>query len=262
LPTIGIFDSGIGGLTVLRSLRARLPCESFNYLGDTARLPYGSKSPETIRRYLAQNIAFLEHQGVKALVVACNSASTVLTEDNWSGRPIYGVIEPGAKRALEKTRTGRIGILGTRATITSGAYVRALRALEPEVWTIGVACPLLVPLVEEGWIDDPVTRSVLSRYLEEPLAAGVDTLIMGCTHYPVLETMIRELAGDDIALVSSAEAIADLIQRDLRAGRLVHAEESPRMRVWTTDIGEVFQQVGRRILEPFTIDEWQRADLQ
>ena len=262
MPTIGIFDSGIGGLTVLRSLRARLPDESFNYLGDTARLPYGSKSPETIRRYLSQNIDFLEHQGVKALVVACNSASTVLREDLWRGRPIYGVIEPGARCAIERTRNGRIGILGTLATISSGAYVRALEHLEPEIWTIGAACPLLVPLVEEGWVDDPVTRSVLERYLEAPLAAGIDTLILGCTHYPVLERAIRAVVGDGVALVSSAEAIAELILRDLESGRLEHAEEPPRMRIWTTDIGEIFQQVGKRILEPFTIDEWQRADLQ
>ncbi|MDJ0839447.1 MAG: glutamate racemase [Acidobacteriota bacterium] len=262
MPTIGIFDSGIGGLTVLCALKKVLPSESFNYLGDTARLPYGSKSPETIRRYLSQNIDFLEHQGVKALVVACNSASTVLREEHWAGRPIYGVIGPGSKKALDMTRNGRIGILGTRATVTSGAYVDALNAMEPEVYAVQQECPLLVPLVEEGWIDDPVTRQVLQRYLEAPLAEGVDTLILGCTHYPVLKPLVRELVGDSVALVDSAEAIAQLILADLSSGRIIHADEPPRTRIWTTDIGKTFRSVGEHILHPFSIDEWNLADLK
>lgn len=262
MPTIGIFDSGIGGLTVLRALRGLLPNESYNYLGDTARLPYGSKSPETIRRYLSQNIDFLEHMGVKALVVACNSASTVLREDHWAGRPIYGTIKPGAARAAASTRNGRIGILGTRATVASSAYVTALKQIDPNLETIQQACPLLVPLVEEGWIDDAVTRSVLERYLTSIQEAEVDTLILGCTHYPTLKPLIRQILGPHIALVDSAEAIADLILADLAAGRIRHANESPKTRVWTTDIGETFQQVGARILDPFAIDEWSLADIQ
>jgi len=262
MPTIGIFDSGIGGLTVLRALRHVLPSESYNYLGDTARLPYGSKSPETISRYLVQNIDFLKHLGVKALVVACNSASTVLEEDQGLGMPIYGVIRPGARRALATTRTGRIGILGTRATVLSGAYPAAIHALDPKAEVFQQACPLLVPLVEEGWIDDPVTRLVAQRYLACLKEARVDVIVLGCTHYPVVKTLIAELLDESVQLVDSAIAISDMIRADLASGRIKHADEPGRTRVWTTDVGETFQRVGKMILDPFTIDEWNLADIK
>lgn len=261
MPAIGIFDSGIGGLTVLRALKEALPDEAFVYLGDTARLPYGSKSPETIRRYLSQNIAFLERKKVKALVVACNSASTVLIEASWDGLPIYGVINPGARAAAAATREKRIGVLGTRATITSSAYARALKALDGEIEVVQQACPLLVPLVEEGWAEDSVTVDVLKRYLETPLAAGVDTLVLGCTHYPVLKQRIAELVGPDVALVDSAEAIAAMLKADLDSGRIPRAREA-RMEVYTTDSNPAFIEVGRRILAPYKVTDWQQADLK
>jgi len=261
VTAIGIFDSGVGGLTVLKALRQALPNEAFAYLGDTARLPYGAKSPRTIRRYLAQNAAFLENIGVKAIVVACNSASTALTGDHWGALPIYGVIEPGARAAASLTRNGRVGVLGTRATIESGAYVAALARVDPTIAPIQRACPLLVPLVEEGLEDDEITDLALRRYLEPVLAQGVDTLILGCTHYPALKSAIRRAAGDDIALVDSAEAIAARLLEDLASARLSANRGTPAMRIWTTDLNPAFEEVGRRILAPLAVDHWELADL-
>ncbi len=261
MTSIGIFDSGVGGLTVLRELRHRLPGESFVYLGDTARLPYGAKSARTIKRYLAQNVAFLEEVGVKAIVVACNSASTALAAEQWGGTPIYGVIQPGARAAATATRNRKVGVLGTRATVQSGAYRAAIQAIDPRIETIEQACPLLVPLVEEGWEDDPITRQVLTRYLEPVLARGVDALILGCTHYPVLKGAIRTLAGDGVRLIDSAEAIAERIEADLAAGAIRPDRASGAIRIWTTDLNPAFQRVGRRILTPYDAGEWSLADL-
>lgn len=261
LSAIGIFDSGVGGLTVLQALKNALPGESFVYLGDTARLPYGSKSPETIRRYLSQNIGFLEDFGVKALVVACNSASSVLVEDRWDGTPIYGVIQPGARAAVNASRRGCIGVLGTHATVDSGAYVTALQECRPDLQIVQKACPLLVPLVEEGWDDDPVTTSILERYLREPLDAGVDTLILGCTHYPVLKKQIAEIAGPDIFLVDSARVIAQQLKTDLESGKIAAERGAGEINIWTTDAKKIFRDVGARILEPLHIQNWALADL-
>ena len=261
MSAIGIFDSGVGGLTVLQALKNALPHESFVYLGDTARLPYGSKSPETIRRYLSQNIAFLEDFGVKALVVACNSASSVLAEDYWDGTPIYGVIQPGSRAAVNATRKGRVGVLGTHATIDSEAYVQALHYFQPDLEVVQKACPLLVPLVEEGWEEDPVTLSILERYLEEPLDAGVDTLILGCTHYPVLKKQIAKIVGPDIYLVDSARVIAEQLKTDLESGKIAAERGAGEINIWTTDAKKIFRDVGARILEPLHINQWALADL-
>ena len=261
MTSIGIFDSGIGGLTVLRALKEALPGESFFYLGDTARLPYGSKSPETIRRYLKQNVSYLKDQGVKAIVVACNSASTALKGNVLDGMHVYGVIRPGARKAVAATRNGHVGILGTRATVASGAYVKALLEIEPDLKTFQQSCPLLVPLVEEGWDHDPVTRQVLERYLEEPLKTGIDTLILGCTHYPVLKDMVADIVGDQITLVDSAQVMAERIRADIVSGALRAHEGSVSTKISTTDTSPAFQMVGKRILAPFTVDEWHLADL-
>ncbi len=261
MSSIGIFDSGVGGLTVLKALREALPKESFIYLGDTARLPYGTKSRQTIKRYLDQNIEFLKGPGIKALVVACNSASSVLNGDHWNGLPIYGVIRPGARAAFAATVNNRIGVLGTRATVESGAYVRALHELAPDLEIHQQACPLLVPLVEEGWEDDPITRKVLERYLEVPLKAGIDTLILGCTHYPVLEECISEMVGSGVTLVDSALEISARIQADLLSGKIEHTHGPTTSRIWTTDTNRVFQEIGERILAPFHVDEWGLADI-
>ena len=263
MSSIGIFDSGVGGLTVLKALAEALPQESFLYLGDTARLPYGTKSPHTIRCYLTQNIRFLKDPGVKALVVACNSASSILREKLWEGLPVYGVIEPGALAAAKATSNGRIGVLGTRATVESGAYVRALAKLDRNLQVTQQACPLLVPLVEEGWEDEAVTESILLRYLQAPLEAGVDTLILGCTHYPVLAEKVAAIAGPRVVLVDSAQVMAKLIQADLARGK-IPAEKPPALaqtRIWMTDTNHIFREVGQRILGDLPVKSWELADL-
>lgn len=262
MKSIGIFDSGVGGLTVLKALRRILPNEDFVYLGDTARLPYGSKSPATIRKYLIQNISFMKQFDVKAIVVACNSASTVVHEVIWDTIPIYDVIRPGARAAFEQTRSQRIGILGTKATIQSEAYIKALTALDTDLWIIQQACPLLVPLVEEGWEADPVTESILHRYLDPVLERGVDTLILGCTHYPVLKSSIARVAGPDIGLIDSAEVLARQLQHDIASGHIPRGCGSGQLTVWATDLAESFAEVGRRIMAPFETQHWKLADIQ
>jgi glutamate racemase len=262
LSSIGIFDSGIGGLTVLKALKQALPHESFIYLGDTARLPYGSKSPRTISRYLAQNMAFLASRKVKAAVVACNTASSVLESDHWDDIPIYGVVEPGAQAAVAASKGGRIAVLGTKATVASGAYIDAIEALNADVVAMQQACPLLVPLVEEGWEADDVTRLVLQRYLAAPLAFKADTLILGCTHYPVLKSAIRKLVPDDVQLIDSAVVMAEKISTDLKLGKIkAERVEAPSTQVFTTDTSEGFHDVGERILRPCHVDRWDLADL-
>lgn len=259
---IGLFDSGIGGLTVFKSLLHSLPNESFIYLGDTARLPYGSKSPQTIQRYVLQNIDFLVRKNVKAIVVACNSASTVLLGGSQSFPvPVYNVIEPGAKAALKASSGLRIGVLGTKATVSAKAYVRALQALDPSVEVFQQACPLLVPLVEEGWENDPITNLVVYRYVAPLVAAGVDTLILGCTHYPVLRASIERATSGRIALVDSADAIASLIQADIAAGRLSASKARMDLEIMTTDVSASFAEVARRLMAPHVIPPLVEVDI-
>lgn len=258
---IGIFDSGIGGLTVLRALREALPDEAFLYLGDTARLPYGTKSPETITRYLSQNVGFMRKRGVKALVVACNTASSVLKEDAFQGIPVFGVIKPGSLAAIRVSKGKKIGVLGTTTTVGSGAYEKALKELDPLVNVVQKACPLLVPLVEEGWETDPITREVLKRYLQEPLAKDVDTLILGCTHYPVLKPVIESLVGDRIGMVDSATEVAEQIKADIDKGRIAKGN-GRELVVMTTDVSPAFKEVGTRILGPYQPDQWLWADME
>ena len=196
---IGVFDSGVGGLTVAREIMRNLPSEKIVYFGDTARVPYGSKSKETIIRYSRQIIRFLQQQQVKAIVVACNTASAFALDavrDEFD-IPIIGVIEPGAKVAAAQTRNKRVGIIGTVGTVGSGIHAEYLKHLDPEITVFGKACPLFVPLVEEGWLHDPVTDEVAARYLKELQDKQVDTLILGCTHYPLLRSTIRKIMGDE-----------------------------------------------------------------
>ncbi|MCM2280674.1 MAG: glutamate racemase [Bdellovibrionaceae bacterium] len=262
---IGLFDSGIGGLTVLRAVRARFPNENLVYLGDTARLPYGSKSPETIERYLAQNIRFLIERGVKAVIVACNSASSVLVgrKDLRFPIPVYNVIEPGARRAIEVSKTQRIGVLGTRATVAGRAYDKAIQTIAPQAHVHSQACPLLVPLVEEGWENDPLTNLIVYRYLAPIVAQNVDTLIMGCTHYPVLRESFRRVVGPDVELVDSADAIAKLLDDDFQTGRLrgspSHNKGTTELLV--TDASPSFQEVAARLLAPISLEPLHQVDL-
>ncbi|MNK01117.1 Glutamate racemase [compost metagenome] len=260
---IGVFDSGIGGLTVLKELALQFPQESFLYLGDTARLPYGSKSAQTIRRYSEQNIEFLKAQDVKAVVIACNTASSQVPEPEFQELPIYNVIDPGSRRALQLTSSGRVGVLGTRATINSQAYTKRILELEPKALVFDQACPLFVPLAEEGWDSDPVTNLIVFRYLNPLLQNNIDTLILGCTHYPLLKNSISRVTGSSVELVDSGESIAEWLRRDIEEGRLgAHAGEVPRrIEVLTTDYSAHFNDLALRILKPAKADDFRVVDL-
>ena len=242
---IGVFDSGVGGLTVLEALHRRLPDESTVYLGDTARLPYGPKSPETVRRYAREAARFLLERGVKLIVVACNTASARALPDLAEELPVpvVGVVQPGARAAAELSG-GRIGVLGTRGTIESGAYQRAILARRPEAFVEGVACPLFVSLVEEGWTANEVARLAARRYLEPLLQRGVDTLVLGCTHYPHLRQVIAEVAGSGVRLIEPAEATAGEVEERLEAEGLRAPEGSPsERRYFVTDDAERFREL-------------------
>jgi len=207
---IGIFDSGVGGLTVYRAVRHRLPNEKIIYLGDTARVPYGTKSLATVQRYALENSEFLITKEIKILIVACNTASALAVDllRQKINVPVFGVIEPGAKRAVEATKNGRIGVIATEATIESGAYSRAIHRFDNKLQVISRACPLFVPLAEEGEIDSDITRAVAAKYLGPLKRESIDTLVLGCTHYPILKPIISEVMGDDVKLIDSAEAVA------------------------------------------------------
>ena len=247
---IGLFDSGIGGLTVLRTLLSQLSQESFIYLGDTARLPYGNKSAATIERYLVQNIKFLKAQGVKAIVVACNSASTVLLDRTHDfGVPIYNVIEPGAAAAVKASTDKRIGVLGTRATVAAQSYLNLLKKLDPAVTVFSQACPLLVPLVEEGWGNIRLTRDIIRHYLHPVLDHGIDTLILGCTHYPLLKSAITQVVGKKIRLVDSAENCAIAVRRFLDASDMRAPKRgSGKLQLFVTDRPQSFSRSAKLFL--------------
>ncbi len=203
---IGAFDSGMGGLTVVKELMRQLPGEQIIYYGDTARVPYGDKSRETVAGYARQITEFLVSKGVKAIIVACNTVSALALEDLKSefDLPIIGVVKPGAKAAAETTRTNRIGVIATRATISSGIYEAFLHRTDPRITVFAKACPLFVPLVEEGWIDDEITDMIIHRYLDDMVEEGIDSLVLGCTHYPLLKDRIQKAVGNGITLVNPA----------------------------------------------------------
>jgi glutamate racemase len=264
MNAIGVFDSGVGGVTVLRALKQAFPCENFVYLGDTARLPYGTKSAGTIRKYLWQNVRFLSAFGVKGIVVACNSASSVLDDVASGPVPLIGVVKPGAQAALKVSHNRRVGVMATRATVKSQVYVRSLHALAPETQVFQEASPLLVPLVEEGWESSEVCRQVLSHYLLPLQEARVDTLILGCTHYPVLKDQIEGIMGPGVRVVDSAGATVERLQRAFDEEEMPKTtrRSEGKIHVWTTDDGFFFHQIANRLLMPYAIDMWQMADLQ
>jgi glutamate racemase len=251
---IGVFDSGIGGLTVLHALREVVPeAGPFIYLGDTARLPYGTKSDSTVVRYALEGARFLRRRGVRALVVACNTMSAIAVEalQRVVEAPVVGVIEPGAEAAARATRTRRIGVIGTAATIKSGAYTRALQARLPDARVVSRACPLFVPLAEEGWVDNDIALQVARAYLEEFGGDGIDTLVLGCTHYPLLSKVIGEAIGPDVTLVDSAGATAAAVRaRLIETGQLPSggADLGSGDRFFVTDSSERFREVGSRFL--------------
>jgi glutamate racemase len=247
---IGIFDSGVGGLTVVHALIEALPAEHLVYLGDTGRYPYGTKSAETVTRYSLENTEFLLARDVKVLVVACNSASSVALDAiaARAGVPVVGVIEPGARAALARTRSRRVGVIGTEATIGAGAYTRALRALDASIEVYSRACPLFVPLAEEGWTDGAIVQQVAETYLASLARSGIDTLILGCTHYPLLRQPIAAAVGPGVALVDSAEETARDVRALLEAERLVRPAGSGSTSFFVTDVPERFVRIGQRFL--------------
>ncbi len=229
---IGVFDSGVGGLTVARAIADLLPGEDMIYLGDTARVPYGTKSPATVRRYALNTASFLVKKGIKLLVVACNTASSVALDDLRRALtiPVIGVIEPGAREAVANTVSGRIAVLGTQATIRSGSYQQAITQLRSDAVVTAVPCPLLVALAEEGWTEGMVPREVVRHYLEPVRDNGFDVLVLGCTHYPLLKgaivEVVRELAGQ-VELVDSAKAVARAVVLELEKNGLLHPGRMP-----------------------------------
>jgi glutamate racemase len=249
---IGVFDSGIGGLTVLKALVDLMPGEDFIYLGDTARLPYGTKSAEVIVRYSKENTEFLLAKGIKMLVVACNTSSAVALDEIARDTivPVVGVIEPGARAAVKASRNGKIGVIGTEATIASGAYTRAIQQLRPRAEIYTRACPLLVPLVEEGWTDNEIAGRTVAYYLESLKASGIDTLLLGCTHYPLLHGLFERVLGNGVRIIDSATATAAAVRERLSALGLVCRGGRGAQSFFVTETPERFVRVGRRFLGP------------
>ncbi len=248
---IGVFDSGVGGLTVAKEIMSQLPAERIVYFGDTARVPYGNKSRETITAYSRQISQFLLSQQVKAIVVACNTASAFALEMLREEVPVpmIGVVKPGAKAAAATTRNGRIGIIGTEGTVNSGLYEAYLQRICPEAKVFGKACPLFVSLVEEGWCDDEITEQVARRYLGELLAKDIDTLVLGCTHYPLLREVVAKIVGDGVKLVNPAYETARELRELLTAqGLLSDGEAVAEHRFYVSDGAEKFRRFANSIL--------------
>lgn len=252
VSSLGFFDSGVGGLTVVRAVQELMPTEDILYLGDTARLPYGSKSPETIRQFAGEDVRFLISRGVKAIVVACNTATAhALPQLQERYRiPILGVIEPGVEAVLACENAERVGIIATRGTIRSHAYQHALALRRTGLMIHGQATPLLVPLIEENWIDHPATRAVLKTYLEPLIEKGIDTLMLACTHYPLLIPVLRELLPADVRLVDSATTCAEHLKKELtRLNLLETTVREGKLEIHLTDLSEEFEALARQFLK-------------
>ena len=248
---IGVFDSGIGGLTVAHEIMRQLPNESIVYFGDTARVPYGPKSPDTVRRYSHEIAGFLRGEDVKAIVIACNTATAhalPMLRDEFPF-PVIGVVEPGARAAVRASAGGHIGVIGTAGTIHSGAYERAILALDPDARITARACPLFVPLVEEGWIDHPITRQVAQEYLQPLIKEEINALVLGCTHYPLLKSLLCRTIGPGVELIDSAAETAAETGRILSEHNLeAPAEATPVHRFVASDDPLQFLQLGQRFL--------------
>ena len=248
---IGVFDSGIGGLTVLKEVFRKLPDESTLYLGDTARVPYGIRSAETVTRYSFENTGFLVSMGIKVLVVACNTVSAVSLEEikGKLSMPVIGVIEPGARAAVRATRNKNVGVIGTEATVNSGAYARIIRAIDASIRVFSLPCPLFVPLAEEGLTDDAIATMVAERYLKNLKEKGIDTLVLGCTHYPLLKDVIGKVMGEGITLIDSAtETVSEIKETLVRNDIKGSPSRQPLRKFYVTDAPEKFLKVGERFL--------------
>lgn len=252
---IGVFDSGVGGLTVVREIMRQIPKERIVYFGDTARVPYGSKSKETVTRYSEQIVRFLETQQVKAIVIACNTASAYALEkiEKQVKIPMLGVVKPGAKTAAEVTVNGKIGVIATEGTIQSKIYGKYIEQLKKEVQVIGKACPLFVPLVEEGLLEDPVTDEIAQRYLSVLIDSGIDTLILGCTHYPLIRRTIQKVMGDQVRLVNPAYETALELKRLLEQQNLLQDEKpvlgTNQYQFFVSDGADKFQHFANTIFK-------------
>lgn len=261
--SIGVFDSGVGGLTVAREIMRQIPNESIIYFGDTARVPYGSKSKETIITYSRQIVDFLRTKNVKAVVIACNTASAFALEtlQKEIDIPIIGVVKPGAKVAAETTKNQRIGVIGTEGTINSQIYNRTLSETNPLVQVFGKACPLFVPLVEEGWLEDPITLEVAKRYLEELKQYEIDTLVLGCTHYPLLRDVVAQVMGKEVALVNPAYETAKRLKEVLDENNLRSHKMIANHKFFVSDGAEKFKAFANTIL-PCEVEETKDINIE
>lgn len=249
---IGVFDSGLGGLTVLKEINRYLPNEDTIYFGDTARVPYGPRSKETIIKYTFQAINFLKSKNVKAIVIACNTATArALVEANESyDIPIIGVIEAGARAAAKTTKNKKVGIIGTAGTINSKAYNKAIKSIDKKIQVIGKACPLFVPLVEEGWANKEISSTAAHMYLDSLIERGIDSLVLGCTHYPILKRTIGEAVGSDIKLINPAKETALDLKKKLEDNNLLNtSEKKGNCKYFVSDINEQFSKVAGEFLK-------------
>lgn len=261
---IGVFDSGVGGLTVAREIMRQLPGENLVYFGDTARVPYGSKSKKTVLKYSKQIVRFLQTKKVKAIVVACNTASALALDDiaKEIDIPIIGVVKPGAKMAVETTKTGNVGVIGTASTVKSGIYNDYIRELNSDVTVVSKACPLFVPLVEEGLIEDRVTDDIVGRYLQEMKEYNVDVLVLGCTHYPLIRNAIKRFMGDEVQLVNPAfETAKDLKELLTKEGMLNKSGAKPSYEYYVSDGVESFMSFADSVL-PVHVGDTQVIDIE
>lgn len=252
---VGVFDSGVGGLTVAREIMRQIPNEKIIYFGDTARVPYGSKSKETITKYSRQIVHFLQDQQVKAIVIACNTASAYALDEieKEINIPMIGVVKPGAKVATEATGNGRIGVIGTEGTVGSHIYSTYINKINPDIKVIGKACPLFVPLVEEGLWQDPVTDEIATRYLSELIDCDIDTLILGCTHYPLIRSTVGKIMGEKVTLVNpayeTARELKELLERENLLNEKIPGLGDNRYRFYVSDMADKFKTFANSILE-------------
>jgi len=262
--SIGVFDSGIGGLTVVKRLASTLPNESIVYFGDTARVPYGSKSNSTVIEYSIQNTKFLLQKNIKALVVACNTASSIAIPDlkKMFDIPIIGMIEPGSNMAMKKSQTKKIGVIGTRATVNNLAYSKEIKKMDKSALVIEKPCPLFVPLAEEGWIKHQATYEIAEEYLKEFREIGIDTLVLGCTHYPILAEVIQKVIGDRVSLIDSGVASSEVVKSELEKLNLLSDSNKPgSQEYYVSDIPAKFKEVAELFLGR-EIDHVHKVDLE
>jgi glutamate racemase len=250
MKSIGVFDSGVGGLTVTREIAKFLPYENIVYFGDTARVPYGIKSKQTIIKFSLENILFLLKQDVKIIVVACNTSSSVALPilRRHFKIPIIGVISPGIKEAIYATRNNRIGVIATKATVNSGAYERQIKRLNPKIKVFNQACPLLVPLAEEGWLNDKATLDIANHYLKPLKKANIDTLILGCTHYPLLKKVFKKILGKSVRLIDSAQQVALEAKEVLASEGMLNRKRNPKYLFYVSDELQQFKKLAKNFL--------------